>query len=133
MDEQTLQIVNIVRTGSDWTAEAAYWAGQKADKRCVLCDQADEETDHMWRCTALHPYREAIDKDLAKVDPDFLPAAVRHGIAPALNADPKDLFWVNERDPPTCRGTCGSFLGNQEARRLCGKDPDVSVDTDIVF
>ncbi len=40
--------------------------------------------------------RKAIDEDIAKLDPKKLPAAVRQGIAPAMNANPRHPFWEKQ-------------------------------------
>ena len=37
--------------------------------------------------------RKSIDEDIAKLDPKKLPAAIRQGVAPAMNANPRHPYW----------------------------------------
>ena len=85
--------LKVVQTGSSWTAEAGYWAGQYDSKKCALCGLEDETFDHFWRCPALADGRKEADQLLAEVDPDLLPAPMRIGIAPAMHWDITKSFW----------------------------------------
>ena len=114
MSAEELLCLNITRSGSTWTRTAAYWAGQADDRLCQLCGEADETSDHFWWCAALKVARETADGELSKMDPDHLPAPVRHGIAPALVADVGGTFWGLE--------CLDKFTLDQ--RKMCGWDKD---------
>ena len=44
----------------------------------------------------LRPEREEADEEIASIDPRFSPAAVNHGIAPAMRADPSKPYWGDD-------------------------------------
>ena len=56
MDEQDLHTLNILRTGSSWTAQNRYWDARKDDKLCDLCRGAIETPDNFWYCPALRDH-----------------------------------------------------------------------------
>ena len=89
-----------VQTRSLLTAESDYWAGQAAAKTCPLCKEQDEGSDHFWRCRALEKERLEIDEEIATVNPDVFPAALRHGIAPALAAGCQQHVVMIDNDSP---------------------------------
>ena len=82
-----------MQTGSNLTAEAAYWAGQGRDEICMLRGRSNDHFDHVWKCSALAKGREIIEPLLAKVDPDLLPAPVKLGFAPAMSWDLRKSAW----------------------------------------
>ena len=90
--ENDYLILNLTRTGSNWTKTAAYKAGQADNDECSLCGKR-EGSDHMWVCEALQKEREEADKELAALDPQHLHPAIRHGIAPAMSAKLKASYW----------------------------------------
>ena len=63
------------RTGSAWDRNTAFWAGQSEEQECTLCGEK-EDVDHLWTCKELKEERNAIDEDIAKLDPKKLPAAI---------------------------------------------------------
>ena len=62
---------------------------------CSLCGEAKETAAHtVWTCKALHAERCEADKLLAECCGEAnLPAAVQHGIAPAMRAKPDGIFY----------------------------------------
>ena len=112
MDPQDRIILDLTRTGAMWTRTAAYWAGQVDDRMCQLCHQADETSDHFWKCKALKDARKEVDEDLAKFNADAILALVRHGVAPAMAADTTKTFW----------GYTGSLHMDAKQKELCGCD-----------
>ena len=88
----------MVRTGATWVGRSAFWAGQVDDNLCKLCGEAKETSAHtVWTCKALHAERCEADKLLADCGGELnLPAAVQHGIAPAMAAEPRRLFYGGE-------------------------------------
>ena len=62
----------------------------------MLCGEK-EEVDHLWTCKVLEEDRKAIDEDITKLDPKKLPAAVRQGVAPAMNGNPRRPYWGEAR------------------------------------
>ena len=93
MEPEDRIVLDVVRTGSAWTRATAFWAGQCDDQLCQICGDTKEESDHFWFCKGLEVKRKDADDGLAKLDPRFLPIAIRHGIAPAMKADPRKPFW----------------------------------------
>ena len=85
--------MDTTRVGATWTRTAAFWAGQTEENTCHLCKEAEETADHIWRCKALDCKRKEIDRHPAEINPDDLPKPIRHGIAPAMKANPYKTFW----------------------------------------
>ena len=88
--------LNMARTGSAWDRNTAFWAGQCEDQSCKICGEK-EEADHIWTCKGLEKKRAEVDEDIAKLDPEKLPAAVKQGIAPAMNANPRFPYWGKQK------------------------------------
>ena len=84
--------LNMARTGSAWDRNTAFWAGQCEDLNCKICGEK-EEPDHIWTCKGLEKKIAEADEDIAKLGPEKLPAAVKQGIAPAMNANPRHPYW----------------------------------------
>ena len=84
-------MLNVVRTGSTWTTEAAYWAGQAEDQLCEVCNEK-ELSDHIWTYKALADKRRQTDVELAEINLDWLHLAIKHGVAPAMKANPDGTF-----------------------------------------
>ena len=61
------------------------------DKECALCGKEEDSPDHLWTCDALQKEREEADKDLAGLNPEALPMAVKCGIAPVSERERKLL------------------------------------------
>ena len=56
---------------------------------CDICGKEKETPEHViWTCPCLEEKRKEHDKDLATLDPEFLPAALKIGVAPAMGANP---------------------------------------------
>ena len=55
-------------------------------------------SDHIWHCQVLKCKRRELDSDLAEADPSEFTAAMRQGVACAMNADPTRTFWGTECD-----------------------------------
>ena len=83
-------ILNLTRTGSNWTRTAAYKAGQAEDDRCTLCGEK-EEADHMWVCDALCEDRKEADKEISEINSKRLHPAIKQRIAPAMSAKLREL------------------------------------------
>lgn len=64
----------------------------------------------MWTFENLKQAREEADKDMAKIDPERLPVAVKIGIPPVLKADPRRLVW----------GGSELNTGEDETKKFCG-------------
>ena len=62
---------------------------QHGSFQTILCGETEEETDHFWSCPAMQKEREYADTMIADIPHRWFPIAVRHGIAPAMGADPK--------------------------------------------
>ena len=107
-----MMVLNITRTGSTWTKQAAYKAGQAESEACELCGEK-EGPDHFWTCSALKEDREEADKELAELNPRHLHPACRHGIAPAMSAKLKSSYWGSDVEGLTSKG-----------KRLLGYVPD---------
>ena len=80
-------------TGSSWTQEATFWTGKADDQICKLCMKEKETSDHVWFCESLRENAGDLDEELANIYPMDLAPAVRHGIAPIMNANPTKTFW----------------------------------------
>ena len=61
--------------------------------------------------------RKAADTEIAGLDPEALPAALKQGIAPAMKADITGPFWGGKR----------SEKDSEEQRKLCGCKPEKEV------
>ena len=96
-------------TGAAWDRNTAFWAGQCEGQECTLCGEK-EEASHIWTCTKLKDQRRRADEDVAKLDPQKLPAAVKQGVAPAMKANPRHPFWGKQKEEET----------GYELRHLCG-------------
>ena len=121
MGDDDLVQLNIVRTGSSWTAEKAYWAGQSENKSCMLCGHPNETSDHFGECSALKQARQLADKQIAMLNQEKLPKSIRHGVAPAMAANMHQNYWVQPHDDcelPLIRGhrsidDCEAFCGQK--------------------
>ena len=71
--------------------------------------------DHTtWECPALQKQREAIiTKECLGLQPEWLPVAVRNGIAPAMSPHPTLSYWGAKLDdvPVLMKNICG--VGNK--------------------
>ena len=111
--DEELMILNTVRSGSAWNKAIAYNAGQVEDNLCQLCVEKTETTEHLiWTCSKLKAERQEADKFLAGIDVEILPPAVRYGIAPAMNADPRRMYWGGEKH----------VQAGKEVQDFCGCD-----------
>ena len=100
MDEDDKVTLNVIRSGSTWTANTGYWAGHKESAMCRLCGKEKETSEHIhWYCEKLHEQRCQADKEIGLCNPDMLPQAIKHGIAPAMGSDPRQPFWGEAPDP----------------------------------
>ena len=61
LDATTLSKLNVLRTCSDLTNDAAFWAGLSDTKACPVCGAQVEEYDHLWRCQKLDGKRRELD------------------------------------------------------------------------
>ena len=96
VNDEDKTLLNIVRSGSTWTANTAYWANHTDTTMCRRCGKEKETAEHIhWYCTALQKQRADADKALGCCNPDMLPQPVKHGIAPAMGADPRMPYWGN--------------------------------------
>ena len=80
-------------------------SGQKDDKFCQNCFEADGDAGHFWTCKAFKEAREKADPDLAAMPPDLIPPPVKQGIAHSMSAN-----------------RCGIFLGKLERPDGTGDD-----------
>ena len=117
LTDKELTNINMARAGSAWDQNTAFWAGQAEEQECVLCGQK-EIGNHVWTCKELEKEREEVDEGIAKLDPGKLPAAVKQGVAPAMNANPRYPYWGKQETPEEdhkLRFLCGcsneSFMG----------------------
>ena len=69
-----------------WITSLAHPATRKRNAACT----------YMWNCEVLQAEREEADKDLAAIGPKFIPRVVKHGIAPAMRADPSKPYWGDD-------------------------------------
>ena len=77
-----------------WTKATGFWASHAEDTLCKLCGKEAETAEHLnWRCESLCEARKKADATLARIDSNKLPTAVKLGVAPAMNADPRHPFW----------------------------------------
>jgi len=88
LTDKELTNVNMARTGSAWDRNTAFWAGQAEEQECIICGEK-ENGDHVWTCKELEEERKEVDEDIAKLDPEKLPASVKQGVAPAMIANPR--------------------------------------------
>ena len=94
MTDHDKMLLNITRTGSQWTKNTAYWAGHDETQMCRLCNKSKETAEHInWHCEVLNAARIKADKGLATCNKAHMHTAVLHGIAPAMTADPRLPFW----------------------------------------
>ena len=80
LERNDLMILNMERTCSTWNKTAAYKAGQSQTKSCELCGK-DEKAGHLWSCAVLADIRKDADPEIAGLDQEALPAALKQGIA----------------------------------------------------
>ena len=59
------------------------------DDLCDLCKEVKETSDHIWYCRRLREKAKELDPELAEADPEDFTPAMRHGVACAMNADPR--------------------------------------------
>ena len=83
MKKLDLMILDMERTCSTWNATAAYKAGQRQTKNCELCGE-EERAGHIWKCKAFEQERKEADEEIAALDEEAIPPAVKQGIAPAM-------------------------------------------------
>jgi hypothetical protein len=118
LERNDLMILNMERTCSTWNKTAAYHAGQSETKACELCGK-DEKAAHFWTCASLEGIRKEADPEIANLDPEALPAALKQGIAPAMTADITKTFWGKEP----------SSKDDADTKALCGCKPEREVST----
>ena len=96
-ERNDLMLLNMERTCSTWNKTAAYHAGQSETKACELCGK-DERAGHLWTCSheGMKKVRKNADEEIASLDPEALPAALKQGIAPAMTADITKTYWGKE-------------------------------------
>ena len=68
------------------------------------------------------------DPDLANVNPDLIPMPIKHGIAPALAAEPRGPFWMGREGTHTCSETNGVGGMTEEQKRTvdCYEDNEIN-------
>ena len=101
----------MARTGAAWDKNTAFWAGQCEEQECELC-VSKEEADRLWTCTSLKDHRRRVDEEIASLDPQKLPAAIKQGVAPAMKANPRNPFWGKQNEEEAdykLRYMCGSI------------------------
>ena len=104
-----LMILDMERTCSTWNRTAAYKAGQSQTKNCERCGQ-EGRAGHIWKCKALEQERKEADEEIAALDEEAIPPAVKQGIAPAMTCDITNTFWGGEPN----------FKDTYKSRKLCG-------------
>ena len=134
MDDEQRITLETLKTGANWTAQAAYHTGTSESKACPLCTCETQNADHIWYCDALKSKRLEYDETLAAINPDTLPNPVKVGIAPALTADPRQFYWGNtvvgetltsEENTRCCPCLRHDFTGtttDDTIKKLCGKN-----------
>ena len=70
--------------------------GMCEDNICDLCKEAKETSDHIWYCSRLDEKRRDLDAEIAEAGPEEFTPAMRHGVACAMNADPRRTYWGAE-------------------------------------
>ena len=110
LEEQEKSTLDVIGTGAAWNRTAAFWAGRVGDTLCKLCGENEDSPDHLWTCKALDKEREEADGELAAINPETLPMAIKCGIAPAMKASTKRNYW----------GKKGHDRMTENQRRICG-------------
>ena len=76
-----------------WTQETTDWTGKIEDFMCEFCGLTKETPEHViWVCPCFEEKRREHDRDLADLNPDVLPAALKVGVAPSMSANPMGPF-----------------------------------------
>ena len=94
-DEDKL-ILKMMQTGSSWSKAVTQKTGTCEDNICDLCEEAKETSGHIWCCSRLDEKRRDLDAEIAEADPEEFTPAMRHGVACAMNADPRRSYWGAE-------------------------------------
>ena len=99
--EQKL-VLRLMQSGSNWTKAVTARTGRRDtvmhDHYCDLCKTMREGTDHIWFCPKLQAKAKEIDADIAGLNPEVFPPALRKGVAVAMNANPRCTYWGGEPD-----------------------------------
>ena len=61
--------------------------------------------------------RAEADGDVAKLDPKKLPAAVKQGLAPAMNANPRHPYWGKQEEDETTTWLFGDSTPEERSIR----------------
>lgn len=83
----------MVQTGSAWCNALLFKTGEVASEACTACGGKHTLEHIIWRCTKHREFRRGLDPEIAALDPDKLPAALKFGIAPALDVLQDTTFW----------------------------------------
>ena len=106
--------LRLMQSGSNWTKAVTARTGRKDTlihgNHCDLCKCMRESTDHIWFCPKLREKAFEIDTDVAGLNPEVFPPAVRKGVAPAMNANLTCSYWGGLPDPS----------GSDQQRKLVG-------------
>lgn len=86
----------MMQTGSSWSKAVTQKTGMCDENICDMCKEAKETSDHIWYCSRLDETRKELDAGIAEADPDEFTPAMRHGVACAMNADPRRTYWGSE-------------------------------------
>ena len=81
-----------------WDKKSLEEIGAVDDNVCDLCGLDIHTSEHsVWVCPKLSKERAEADKELAEIDPKYIHAAVKMGIAPAMSHMPEATFWGGHR------------------------------------
>ena len=54
LNAEDLSILHVIRTGSTWTKDTAFWTGEATDQICSLCRKEKETPEHiLWLCEGI--------------------------------------------------------------------------------
>ena len=91
----SVRLVATLRPAKKVTTENTYHRSHNTRGHKRIHNTTRKEEDGRERRAS----REKHDKDLASIDPDLLPPALKIGIAPAMIANPTGPYWGGGGDP----------------------------------
>ena len=94
MSQEQKDAVDVLKAGGGFSNVDLAKIDGNVSQACDYCGNSAETIDHLiWECSFFHSLRTEVDAELAAVPCQYLPNAVKRGIAPATQCNHENAYW----------------------------------------
>ena len=118
LGDKECKVYNHIASGAAWSEAHLHDIGLATSSKCSHCGEEVTDITHVtWSCPVINQHRRI--EDLKSLDPQLLPAYIRHGIPAAMSGDMETTFWGQQvpEDVVQSKGETINIIGVPSTRR----------------